>query len=112
VILVFDLLIFLVQDIELIEIDEEEDREKEAIKLFYKKYNKIFKFLFNKYANTGFSLQQKNTFESINKRRVTISMAEITKMLKEHIVTNVMIAHSQVFLVVFEFIACSTHSSH
>ncbi len=42
-------------DIELLNLDMEEIRDQESIKSVMKKYSKLWKNLFHKYSNTGFS---------------------------------------------------------
>ena len=42
-------------DIELLNLDMEETRDQESIKSVMKKYTKLWKNLFQKYSNTGFS---------------------------------------------------------
>ena len=42
-------------EIELLDLTLEENRDQEAIKKVMKKYSKLWKNLFHKYANTGFS---------------------------------------------------------
>lgn len=41
--------------IRLIDLDEEEERDKEAVTLFMKKYAKLWRNLFHKYANSGYN---------------------------------------------------------
>jgi len=61
-----------------------------------KKYSKLFKYLFNKYANSGYSVQAFRDFEDLNKKLQTITIAEIMKMLRDHHVTNRIIGKSKV----------------
>lgn len=49
-----------------------------------KKYAKIWKFLFSRYANQAYSSKGKQNFDSLGKKKDTINHPEITKMLKEH----------------------------
>lgn len=49
--------------IELIDLEDEEDRDIEAIKIFMKKYSKLWRFMFKKYANLGFSVKQVRNFD-------------------------------------------------
>ena len=41
-------------EITLYNFEEEEQRDVQAVKLFMKKYNRLWKFLYNKYANCLF----------------------------------------------------------
>lgn len=49
-----------------------------------KKYAKIWKFLFSRYANQAYSTKGKNDFDSMGRKTQQINLPEITKMLKEH----------------------------
>ena len=44
-------------------LDEEEDRDKEAVNMFMKKYSKLWKNLFYKYCNSGFSAKPISNFD-------------------------------------------------
>jgi hypothetical protein len=48
-----------------------------------KRNGKIWKFLFGRYANQCYSSKQQNNFDDIGKKTSQISLAEITKMLKD-----------------------------
>lgn len=70
------------EDMKLIDLDnEEEDRDRDGVKMILQKYNKVFRFLFNKYA---LSLQSvsKSSFEQYPDKQM--SVAEMQKLLKEH----------------------------
>jgi len=71
-------------EIELFDFEEEEIRDVEAIKIFMKKYSKLWKFYFNKYANMCYSVKHIRNFEQLNDKLNTINMAEMLKLLKEH----------------------------
>lgn len=71
-------------EIELFDFEEEEQREVVAIKLFMKKYAKLWKFYFNKYANIGFSAKEIRDFDMLNDKHNTINLAELLKLLKDH----------------------------
>jgi hypothetical protein len=45
----------MIPEIKLIDLDEEEERDKEAIIEYFKKYAKLWKNLYYKYANSGYS---------------------------------------------------------
>lgn len=49
-----------------------------------KKYNKLWKNLFSKYANTGFTTKIAINFDQINEKAQTINYPEVTKLLKDH----------------------------
>jgi len=52
-------------EIELFDLDEEEERDANAIKLFMKKYAKLWKFLYYKYANMCYSHKSINNFDDL-----------------------------------------------
>jgi len=47
----------------LIELDEEEERDKEAVNSFMKKYQKLWRNLYYKYSNSGFSSKPISNFD-------------------------------------------------
>jgi len=63
---------------------EEEDRDREAVEACLKKFAKLWRNLFSKYANSGFSSKQTRNFDDMGEKLHSINVAEITKMLKEH----------------------------
>lgn len=71
-------------EIVLFDFQEEEQRDVEAIKIFMKKYSKLWKFYFNKYANIGFSAKEIRNFDMLNDKHNTINLAELLKLLKDH----------------------------
>ena len=71
-------------EIKLLNLDEEEDRDKEAMLLIMKTYAKLWKNLYYKYSNSGFSSKNVKTFDQLNERSQTISLGELTKLLKDH----------------------------
>jgi len=71
-------------EIKLLNLDEEEDRDREAMLLVMKKYAKLWKNLYYKYSNSGFSSKNIKTFDQLNERSQTISLGELTKLLKDH----------------------------
>lgn len=49
--------------IDLVDLEQEEQRDVEAIRMCMKKYHKLWKNLFSKYANTGFSTKHATNFD-------------------------------------------------
>ena len=49
-----------------------------------KKYHKLWKNLFSKYANTGFTTKLVSNFDQINEKAQTINYVETSKLLKDH----------------------------
>lgn len=70
--------------ITLIDINDEEDRDRELIIQFMKKNAKIWKFLFARYANSCYSTKGRKDFDDLGQKTHTINLAEVTKMLREH----------------------------
>eukprot|EP00347_Sterkiella_histriomuscorum_P016192 403354133 len=67
----------------------EEQKDQDAVRFFVKKNIKIFRNLFNRYANTtGPVTQVKETFDALQQKNSLITVAEILKMLKEFQVSN------------------------
>eukprot|EP00826_Nyctotherus_ovalis_P032102 TRINITY_DN2591_c0_g4_i4.p1 TRINITY_DN2591_c0_g4~~TRINITY_DN2591_c0_g4_i4.p1 ORF type:complete len:1371 (-),score=467.46 TRINITY_DN2591_c0_g4_i4:168-4280(-) len=76
--------------IQLLDLNEEEDRDREAINLYMRKYNNLFKHLFNRYVNTRL-LPKKMAFETLRRRAELISVSEFRKMLSDHGVDSNMV---------------------
>lgn len=74
----------MIPDIKLLNLDEEEDRDKEAMNLMMKKYGKLWKNLYYKYSNSGYNNKNVSNFDQYNEKSQTISLGEMTKMLKDH----------------------------
>ena len=70
--------------ITLVDLSEEEDRDREMLNQLMKKYAKIWKFMFQRYANQAYSSKGKKDFDDMGRKVCQINLAEITKMLKEH----------------------------
>jgi len=71
--------------IRLYSIDDEEEKDCEALKLFIEQHKRLFKHLYTKYANSGYSHKIKNSFDNL--KVGSISIAELIKMFKEHDLT-------------------------
>jgi len=72
------------QQIQLIDITEEEDRDQEIIISFMKRYAKIWKFLFGRYANQCYSTKGRLDFDDMGRKTSQINLAEVTKLLRDH----------------------------
>jgi hypothetical protein len=72
------------EQIKLIDISGEEERDQELIIAFMRKYAKIWKFLFGRYANQSYSSKGKGGFDAMAKKVSQISLAEITMLLRDH----------------------------
>lgn len=53
----------MIPQIKLMDLDEEEERDKEAVLMFMKKYAKLWRNLYYKYCNSGFSSKQISNFD-------------------------------------------------
>lgn len=53
----------MIPEIKLLNLDEEEDRDREAMNLVMKKYAKLWKNLYYKYCNSGFSSKNVSNFD-------------------------------------------------
>lgn len=71
-------------EVELIQIEDEEERDKQSVELALKKYSKPLRFLFSKYCfSTG--AHNKNTlFNEIESEYQTCTLADIWKMCREY----------------------------
>lgn len=70
-------------EVSLLNLENEEQRDQEAIKAVMKKYSKLWKNLFHKYANTGFSSKARN-FDQMGEKMLVINQPEMIKLLKDH----------------------------
>ena len=81
---------YLAKGVELTNIDDEEDRDIQGIDLYMKKYSKLFKFLFSKYANSC-AVNRKISFDALKNKHEQMSLTEFRKMLNEHQISTSMI---------------------
>jgi len=72
------------KQVQLVDLMEEEDRDREILNAFMKKYAKIWKFMFQRYANQAYSTKGKKDFDDMGRKTEQINLAEVTKILKEH----------------------------
>mmetsp|Transcript_33174 Transcript_33174/g.30105 ORF Transcript_33174/g.30105 Transcript_33174/m.30105 type:complete len:183 (+) Transcript_33174:2419-2967(+) len=75
-------------EIEIIALDQEEDRDRQVVNILMRKYFKVIKHLFNSYSNSGFSTENKDTFASFGKKLATINTAELWKLLQDYEVSK------------------------
>ena len=71
-------------DIVLFDILGEEQMSQDAIQQFMNSRKKVFRLLFNKYANSGYSSKRGNSFDALGQKSSSISLAEVNKMMKEN----------------------------
>ena len=55
----------IVKTIQLVDMNEEEDRDREILNQFMKKYAKIWKFMFQRYANQAYSIKGRKDFDDM-----------------------------------------------
>ena len=55
--------------IQLVDLNEEEDRDREIVNQYMKKYLKIWKYLFSRYANQMYSAKGKKDFDDLGLRQ-------------------------------------------
>ena len=72
--------------VDLVELDQEEDRDKEAIDSFMRKYAKLWQNIYRKYQNVGFKPKtlKNNGFDNFSSSKNEISQAEMIKLLRDH----------------------------
>jgi len=71
-------------EIELVRLEDEEERDREAVQIFLKKYHKILHYLFVSYSNVGFSNQDQSSFSKIADKTSTMNLNELWKLLSDH----------------------------
>ncbi|CAG9325131.1 unnamed protein product [Blepharisma stoltei] len=86
--------IILANEISIKPVNEETEDEQEMINIIMKKYTRVSKLLYNKYAGTVIKpdVLEKETFDSINKRVGLMTEGQVTKLLREQGITNSMIS--------------------
>jgi hypothetical protein len=74
-------------DIEVVNLETEEDRDKEAVNLVLRKYNKPLRTMFNGYCSTAYqapNMSHKETFEHKQQRSDTIYLPELYSMISDY----------------------------
>ncbi|CDW79816.1 UNKNOWN [Stylonychia lemnae] len=75
----------------------EEQKDQDAVRFFVKKNLRIFRNLFNKYANTTGPVNQvQQTFDQLSQKNSLITVAELLKMLKEFQINNLQVSKDDV----------------
>jgi len=72
----------------LIDLEDLEAFDKEGIMNKLKFYQKLLKFLFNKYSSTGFSRKTKSSFDKRKDYAESINLPELWKFIKDHRLNN------------------------
>ena len=86
----------MVKTIQLVDMNEEEDRDREILNAFMKKYAKIWKFMFQRYANQAYSIKGRKDFDDMKGKTSQINLAEVTKILKEHNTLPLLISKDEI----------------
>lgn len=69
--------------IKLLDIEfEEEERDRDGVKILMTKYQKVLKFLFNKYAMSRSQHKKVENFDYYGDK--SINLAELNKLLRDH----------------------------
>ena len=71
-------------NITLLDLNDEEDRDIIILKKFIKEYEGFFKEVFKKYCGSTYKALTGKNFEAIKEISDTITVSEITKMFKQH----------------------------
>ena len=71
-------------EIRLIMLEHEEDRDREGVNIVLNKYTKVLKYLFVTYSSTVNGGGVTHSFSALEQRKHLISLAELWKMLKDH----------------------------
>ena len=82
-----------VPEVQLLELEEEEDKDVEGIRVLVEQNERVFKLFFNKCAS---SQAGGHTFGQTEERQERLSLAALSKWLSEHGVTQQMLSHSEV----------------
>ena len=75
---------FIDENIEIIDLELEEERDRLLVEDFNRKNQKIFKYLFLKYANSGYWTKPESFTKISESKSQKISVSEIVKLFKEH----------------------------
>lgn len=87
---------FVVPEIQLLQMDEEEEKDVVALTILIEEKKKLFRYLFSTYANSGATNKRYSSFDALGNKSDTISVAELGKMFKDHNVSMKMISHLEV----------------
>lgn len=72
-------------EIELYDFSMEEERDVQTVQIFMKKYSRLWKFLYHKYANSLFSIEKNApNFDKLKQKYEHINLAELRKMLDDY----------------------------
>ena len=86
----------LVPDVQLLDLDREEDKDRLALGHFLKENKRIFQYLFGKYSSVGVPLKRAATFDAMKDKSNEVTVPSLTKMLVDYNVTHTMLSHTEV----------------
>lgn len=72
------------QDVALFDMTLEEKQDQLAVKVYMKKHQRVFRALFQQYANSVATGQQQQSFEAVQAQHKFITAAELLKLLKDY----------------------------
>ena len=72
------------EPVQLLDMDQEEDRDKLMCNEFMKKYSKIWKMTFQRYANQAYSTKSVDDFDKMKAKNEVISVPEVTNIMKKN----------------------------
>lgn len=76
-------------EVRLYPVEDEEEKDCEALKLFVKQHKKLFRGLYGKYANCKIGSKAKCSFDELKEQLKNISVAEVMKMFKDNHVDGI-----------------------
>ena len=71
-------------EIIIVNLEQEEERDRYGVNVVMRRYAKALRYLFDSYANSGFSAKDAPSFDQLEKKLQLISVPEVWKLLKEH----------------------------
>ncbi|OMJ69095.1 hypothetical protein SteCoe_33282 [Stentor coeruleus] len=80
-------------------IEDETQQDQEIIQCALKKFARVFRAIFNHYANTGYKIQKfsfKAPFENMMDKKTFISDGETVKMLRDHGISNTLVTTEEI----------------
>ncbi len=80
------------------QMDEEEEKDVEALQALIEEKKKLFRYLFTTYANSGPSVGKRyGSFDTMGTKLETITVPELGRMFKDHNVSQKMLSPIEVF---------------
>jgi hypothetical protein len=86
----------IVVDVQLRPLEEEEEQDYEALKLLMEEKKRLFRYLFNSYANSMANKKLNTSIDTPQLKGDTISLTELSRMFTEHNVPMKKLSHLEV----------------